>query len=94
METSELDGHRASVSNTVGAVGVASTATTVIGFVGDFSAIRWGVQKQIGLEVIRYGDPDGGGDLKRKNQVAFRAEVVYGWGIADLNAFAKVIDAV
>lgn len=90
---SELDGHRASVSNTVGAVGVAAVATTVLGFVGDFSAIRWGVQKSIGLEVIRFGDPDGGGDLKRKNQVAFRAEVVYGWGIANLNAFAKVVDA-
>jgi Phage capsid family len=91
---SELDGHRASVSNTVRAVGVAATATNIIGFVGDFSAIRWGVQKSIGLEVIRFGDPDGGGDLKRNNQVAFRSEVVYGWGIADLNAFAKVTDAV
>lgn len=93
-EVSELDGHRASVSNTVRALGVAAVATNIIGFVGDFSAVRWGVQKSIGLEVIRYGDPDGGGDLKRKNQVAFRAEVVYGWGIADLNAFAKVTDAV
>jgi hypothetical protein len=91
---SELEGHRASVSNTVGAVGVAAVATTVLGFVGDFNAIRWGIQRQLGLEVIRYGDPDGQGDLKRNNQVAFRAEVVYGWGVADLNAFAKVIDAV
>ena len=70
------------------------SATNVLGFVGDFSAIRWGVQRAIGLEVIRYGDPDGRGDLKRNNQVAFRAEVVYGWGVADLNAFAKVMDAV
>ncbi len=91
---SELDGHRASVSNTVGAVGVAAVPTTVKAFVGDFSAVRWGIQKQIGLELIQYGDPDGGGDLKRNNQVAFRAEVVYGWGIADLNAFAKIVDAV
>lgn len=89
---SELDGHRASVSRTVGAVGVAAAATNVLGFVGDFSAIRWGVQRSLGLEVIRYGDPDGGGDLKRNNQVAFRAEVVYGWGVADLDAFAKVVD--
>jgi len=93
-EVSELDGHRASVSNTVRALGVATAATNVIGFVGNFDAIRWGVQKQLGLELIEYGDPDGGGDLKRNNQVAFRAEVVYGWGIADLNAFAKVTDAV
>lgn len=88
-----LDGHRSSVSKTVGAVGVASSATNVKAFVGDFSGIQWGVQKEIGLELIKYGDPDGGGDLKRNNQIAFRAEVVYGWGIGDLDAFAKVIDA-
>ena len=93
-EVSELEGHRASVNKTVGAVGVASVATTIKGFVGDFSTIRWGIQKQIGLEVIRFGDPDGGGDLKRNNQVAFRVEVVYGWGIGDLNAVAKIVDAV
>ncbi|ASN67444.1 putative major capsid protein [uncultured Caudovirales phage] len=89
-----LENHNSSVSNTVGAVGVASAATNVRAFVGDFSGIRWGIQKAIGLELIEYGDPDGGGDLKRNNQVAFRAEVVYGWGIPDLNAFAKIIDAV
>jgi hypothetical protein len=94
LETSELDGHRASVSNTVRGTGVLAVDTKVLGFVGDFSAIRWGVQKSIGLEVIKYGDPDGGGDLKRFNQVAFRAEVVYGWGVADLNAFAKIHDLV
>ena len=89
-DVSDLDGHRASVSRTVSAQGVAASATGILGIVGDFDAIRWGVQKQIGLELIQYGDPDGGGDLKRKNQVAFRAEVVYGWGIADLDAFALI----
>lgn len=93
-EVSELDGHRASVSRTVGAVGVAAVASKILGIVGDFDSIRWGIQKQIGLELIEYGDPDGGGDLKRKNQVAFRAEVVYGWGIADLDAFALIVDKV
>jgi len=91
---SELDGHRASVSNTVSATGVIAVDTKVLAFVGDFSAIRWGVQKQINQEIIRYGDPDGGGDLKRQNQVAIRSEVVYGWGIANLNAFAKIHDLV
>ena len=91
-EVSDLDGHRASVSNTVSGQGVIAVDTKVLAFVGNFDAIRWGIQKQIGLELIKYGDPDGGGDLKRKNEVAFRAEVVYGWGIADLNAFAKIHD--
>lgn len=87
---SELEGHRSSVSRTVGAKNVAATATNVAGFDGDFSAIQWGIQRAIGLEVIEYGDPDGQGDLKRNNQVAFRAEVIYGWGIADLAAFTKI----
>lgn len=52
LEASELDGHRASVSRTVGAAGVAATATNALGFVGDFSAIRWGIQKSIGLEEV------------------------------------------
>lgn len=92
-EVSDLENHRASVSRTVGATGVAASDTDLLGVVGDFSAIRWGIQRAIGLEVIEYGDPDGGGDLKRNNQIAFRAEVVYGWGIADLDAFSKVVAA-
>ena len=91
-DVSELDGHRASVSDTVSASTVLATDTKILGIVGNFDAVRWGVQKSIGLEVIRYGDPDGAGDLKRNNQVAFRAEIVYGWGVADLNAFAKIHD--
>ena len=86
----EFEGHRAATSRTVSDLGVQKGASGVQAFVGDFSAVRWGVQKTIPLEVIEYGDPDGQGDLKRNNQVAFRAEVVYGWGIADLLAFSKV----
>lgn len=93
-EVSDLEGHRASVSRTVSALGVAAAPTNIKAFVGDFSAIRWGIQRAIGLQLIEYGDPDGQGDLKRNNQIAFRAEVVYGWGIADLAAFAVIEDAV
>lgn len=89
--TGRLENHTSSVSDTVGAIGVAAVASTIKAIVGDFGAVRWGIQRSIGLEMIEYGDPDGGGDLKRNNQVAFRAEVVYGWGIADLNAFTKVV---
>lgn len=89
-----LENHNSSVSNTVGAVGVGSFVSNVKAFVGDFGTIRWGIQRSLGLEMIEYGDPDGGGDLKRNNQIAFRAEVVYGWGFADLDAVAKIVDAV
>ncbi|MGP5219494.1 phage major capsid protein [Arthrobacter rhombi] len=92
LDPAMFEGHRSATSRTVGAGGVKSDSD-LQAIVGDFSAVRWGIQKSIGLEVIKYGDPDGQGDLKRKNQVAFRAEVVYGWGIADLGAFAKIVDA-
>jgi hypothetical protein len=54
--------------------------TGVRAIVGDFqNGIRWGVQRDLPVELIRYGDPDGQGDLKRKNQIALRLEIVYGW---------------
>jgi Phage capsid family. len=94
-EASTFESLRAATSKTVGATGVAAVDTKLRAIVGDFSAIRWGVQRAIGLELIEFGDPDGNGDLKRNNQVAFRAEVVYGWGIADVNRnFAKIVDLV
>lgn len=62
--------------------------------VGDFTAFRWGVQRQIGVKMIEYGDPDGDGDLQRTNEIALRAEVVYGIGILSLDAFAVIKDAV
>lgn len=57
-----------------------ATDTNVRAILGDFqNGIRWGVQRELPIEIIRYGDPDGEGDLKRKNQIALRLEIVYGW---------------
>lgn len=59
-------------------------------FLGDFTQLRWGFQRRIPIEVIPYGDPDGGGDLQRNNEIAWRAEGVIYVGIFDLDAFAAV----
>jgi len=70
-----------------------ATDTGVRAIVGDFqNGIRWGVQRELPIEIIRYGDPDGQGDLKRKNQIALRLEIVYGW-YAFTNRFALVTAA-
>lgn len=59
--------------------------------VGDFqNAFKWGYAKNIPLEVIEYGDPDGQGDLKRTNEVVLRAEAFIGWGILNADHFARV----
>ena len=59
--------------------------------VGDFSAFKWGFAEEIPLEIIQYGNPDGGSyDLKQANQVLLRSEAYIGWGILDANAFCLV----
>lgn len=59
---------------------------------GDFeNAFRWGFSKEIPLEVIEYGNPDGGTyDLKQANQVLLRSEAYIGWGIMNGVSFARV----
>lgn len=95
-------GLNASVSDTVSAPeatisggAYATTNPNVKAIVGDFTnGIRWGVQRNIPIEQILYGDPDNTGqDLKGANQIALRAEVVYGIAIFSTDAFAKVINA-
>lgn len=69
-----------------------ATDTKVRAIVGDFTGgIRWGIQKELPVELITYGDPDGQGDLKRKNQIALRLEIVYGW-YAFVDRFAVIAE--
>ena len=88
---SNFMGMNAAVSDTVSAKNEIAVASKLRGIVGQFDAFRWGVQRTINAHMIEYGDPDGLGDLQRQNQIAIRAEIVYGIGIMDLNAFGKVM---
>lgn len=88
-----LQGLNASVSDTVSGRPEAAD-NKIRAIVGDFrQGVRWGVQRQLPLELIRFGDPDGQGDLKRNNQIALRLEIVYGWYVF-ADRFAVVEDAV
>lgn len=79
ITVTNFEGLPASVGDTVSGR-PESVDTGVRAIVGDYrGGIRWGVQRQIPVELIRFGDPDGQGDLKRKNQIALRLEIVYGW---------------
>lgn len=74
-------GIKTAVTSTVSATPEAAD-TKVRAITGDFQdGIYWGIQKDLPVELIRFGDPDGQGDLKRKNQIALRLEVVYGWHV-------------
>ena len=86
-------GINAAQGNTVAGTPEAAD-TKVRAIVGDFqSGIRWGIQRELPVELIRFGDPDGQGDLKRKNQIALRLEIVYGWYVF-ADRFAVVEDKV
>lgn len=62
-------------------------------YVGDFAgSFKWGYAERMKFEIITTGDPDGLGDLKRKNQICLRAETYIGWGILDPNAFARIVN--
>jgi HK97 family phage major capsid protein len=88
-----FSGMQAAVSDTVSAKNEITPDTKLLGIVGQFDAFRWGVQRSIGAHLIEYGDPDGLGDLQRQNQIAIRAEIVYGIGIMDQAAFTKIVKA-
>ena len=89
-----IAGIQAAVSNTVSgtAEGVASNKG-VGGIMADWSAIKWGIARTVPLHLIEYGDPDGAGDLQRTNEVAIRAEVIFGFAILDDKAFAIIKQA-
>lgn len=84
-------GISATQGDTVSGSPEAAADTNVRGIVGDFqNGIRWGIQRDLPIELIRFGDPDGQGDLKRKNEIALRLEIVYGWYVfADRFALIK-----
>lgn len=83
-----LDGIPAATSTTVDGT-KAQTKTKVLGIMGDYSLIKWGMIRDIWAEVIQYGDPDQSGvDLKANNQIAYRTEAMFSYAVLDPEAFA------
>jgi len=62
--------------------------------IGDFvNFFKWGIAKELPIQVIQYGNPDNdatAGDLAGHNQVYLRGEAYVGWGILDATAFATI----
>lgn len=92
LNTGVVDGLAAATSNTVSGT-LAKTATKVLAIMGDYNLIKWGIVRDINIETIETGDPDGLGDLKRLGQVAYRAEVVYSYAVIDPKGFAVLKSA-
>ena len=92
LNTGVVDGLAAATSNTVSGA-LAKTSTKVLAVMGDFNLIKWGIVRDINIETIETGDPDGLGDLKRLGQIAYRAEVVYSYAVIDPKGFAVLKSA-
>lgn len=86
-----FQGLSAAASDTVsGRQELESSEVSIQAILGDWRAFKWGVARELPLETIEYGDPDGAGDLKRTNEIAIRAEAVFGFVIFDGNAFSII----
>lgn len=92
LNVSNVEGLAAAVSNTVNGA-LATTPTKVLAIMGDFDLIKWGMVREMQAEVIEFGDPDGAGDLKRYNQVAYRTEACFAYAVLDAAGFAVLKSA-
>lgn len=93
LKVGNFDGIPAATSGTVNGK-KAETPTKVLGIMGDFGLIKWGMVRDIESEVIEYGDPDNTGhDLKGYNQVAYRTEAVLAYAVLDTKGFSVLKSA-
>lgn len=88
LRAGQLDGIAAATSSTVNGA-KCTTATDVLAILGDFNLIRWGMVRDIYMDVITAGDPDNRGyDLAYKDEIAYRVGVVYSFACIDPKGFA------
>ena len=93
LNVGNIDGIPAAASGTVNGL-IAKTDTKVLGILGDFNAIKWGMVRDMTSEIIEFGDPDNtGNDLKGYNQVAYRTEAVLAYAVLDPKAFSVLKSA-
>ena len=94
LNVGNLEGIPAACSGTVNARLTNSGAgNDVLAIMGDFSLIKWGLVRDMTAEIIEFGDPDGQGDLKRYNQVAYRTEAVLCHALLDASGFCWLKNA-
>lgn len=87
LEPGNLEGLPAVTSGNVSGSRLGAD-TGVKAIIGNWDLVKWGMVRDFGLEIIKYGDPDGLGDLRRYNQVAYRVEAVFSWALLDPTGFA------
>lgn len=77
LNPGSIDGISTVTSGAVSGKRLSTTPTGIQAIMGNWNLLKFGMIENMGVEEIRYGDPDGLGDLKRYNQVAYRTELVF-----------------
>lgn len=71
-----------------------TTDTGVKAILGDWTKARWGIVREMALRRFDVGDPDGRGyDLAEANEIAFRVEMIFAFGVVYPEAFAVLTSA-
>lgn len=80
------------VGDTVSARHEITGGSGVLAVAGDWqNSFKWAIARNVPLTTILYGDPDGNGDLKRRNEIAIRAEAIFGFVFLEKGAgFAAI----
>lgn len=87
-ETDRLNGLAVDSNSTVSFD--SSPDKAIVGNFRDF--FKWGISREIPIEIIRYGNPDNSelGDLKGRNQIYVRGETYVAFGILVPGAFSII----
>lgn len=90
LDMGNFEGLRSVTSANVSGRSFAGLGDTGIqAIIGDWSQIEWGIIRDVALRRFDVGDPDNRGyDLSYKNEVAYRVEMVFAFGVVYDDAFA------
>lgn len=89
LNMTNFEGMNAVTSANVSGRPFATTDTKVKAIIGDWNQAQWGVIREMALRRFDVGDPDGRGyDLSEKNEIAYRVEMIFAFGLIFPEAFA------
>ena len=89
LDVGTFEGMRAVTSANVSGRSLGITDTGIRAIIGDWNMAQWGVIREMALRRFDVGDPDNRGyDLAYKNEVAYRVEMIFAFGVVYDDAFA------
>lgn len=89
LDVGTFEGMRAVTSANVSGRSLGIEDTGIRAIIGDWNMAQWGVIREMALRKFDVGDPDNRGyDLAYKNEVAYRIEMIFAFGVVYNDAFA------